>query len=64
MAPDDYEAALPNKPLRERRIKMLKNITESRLIDTAKRIREHKKAGYQEAIWERYINDPLLYSKN
>ena len=60
----DYEAALPNKLLSERRIKMLGNISEPRLVDTAQRIREHKKAGYQEAIWQRYVDDPLLCSKN
>lgn len=64
MGVDDYLATNPGKSLIERRIKMLDKITDAKLRATSAKVRELKMAGYQEAIWERYIADISEWSKN
>ncbi|WP_346342264.1 DUF2399 domain-containing protein [Drancourtella massiliensis] len=50
MTRQDYEKAMSKETISERRIKMLEKITEPRLLPAVERMREEKKAGYQEKL--------------
>lgn len=46
----DYERAISQETVSERRMEMMRNLTIPVLKETAKRIREQKRAGYQELL--------------
>ena len=50
MSPKDYEKALSQEQVSQRRIEMMKNLTHPVLKRTAEKIREWKRAGYQEML--------------
>ena len=50
MTRQDYEQAMSKETISERRMKMLEKITEPRLLPAVERMREEKKAGYQEKL--------------
>lgn len=50
MTRQDYEQAMSKETISERRMKMLEKITDPRLLPAAERMREEKKAGYQEKL--------------
>ncbi len=50
MSGEDYEKALSQEPVSERRMEMMRNLTHPVLKETAKRIREQRRAGYQEML--------------
>ena len=50
MSPKDYEKALSQEQVSQRRIEMMKNLTHPILKRTAEKIREWKRAGYQEML--------------
>ncbi|MDO5416988.1 MAG: TIGR02679 family protein [Lachnospiraceae bacterium] len=52
MSRSDYEKAMSEEPIPERRLEMLKNLTHPELRKTAEQILKHKKAGYQELLLE------------
>lgn len=50
MSEEDYMMSMSDEELSERRLKMLEKITDPEIAATARRIKEHRKAGYQENI--------------
>lgn len=50
MTRQDYEKAMSKETISERRMKMLEKITDPRLLPAVERMREEKKAGYQEKL--------------
>lgn len=57
MSGDDYEKALSQEQVSERRLEMMKNLTNPVLKNTARKIREQKRAGYQEMLLEEMAGD-------
>ena len=57
MSPQDCMASLSEEPLSQRRIKMLEKITDPALRPSADLLCREKRAGYQERILERYVEE-------
>lgn len=57
MASQDYDKAMSEKPISERRMKMLERITDSGLLPVVERMREEKRAGYQEKLINLYTGE-------
>lgn len=57
MGEQDYEKSLSQEPISPKRLKILENITHPELKQTAARIRECKRAGYQELLLEDLAED-------
>ena len=57
MSPEDYEKALSQEQVSQRRIEMMKNLTHPVLKRTAEKIREWKRAGYQEMLIREMAQD-------
>lgn len=55
MSASEYESSRSDKKLSERRLKMLAGITDPALQQTAMAVRDAGAAGYQENIWEMYL---------
>lgn len=55
MEVEDYGHSKPNVPISMRRIKMLEKIEDKELEGTVRAIQEKGMAGYQENIWEVYL---------
>ncbi len=54
MSGKEYRSSLSSEEISPRRLKMLENITDPELTETAEEVRNEKKAGYQENIWAVY----------
>ena len=57
MGPEDYEKAMSGERVSERRLEILKNLSHPELEKTARRLMEHKRAGYQELLLEEMARD-------
>lgn len=55
MSAREYESSRSDRKLSERRLKMLAGITDPALQQTAMAVRDAGAAGYQENIWEMYL---------
>lgn len=55
MSPRDYQDARSGEEISAKRLKMLERIQDEELLETAGEIQKSRKAGYQENIWERYL---------
>lgn len=54
---DAYKKSLSNKGLSEERLEKLNSIADLQLIEIAEEMRQHGKAGYQEAVVESMVED-------
>lgn len=50
-----YEQSRSDEKISEKRLKMLDRITDEELLKTAEAVRESRLAGYQETVWEIYL---------
>lgn len=50
-----YEQSRSDEKISEKRLKMLDRITDEELLETAEAVRESRLAGYQENVWEIYL---------
>ncbi len=57
MGGEDYEKAISQETVSERRMEMMRNLTHPVLKETAKRIREQRRAGYQEMLVGEMVGD-------
>lgn len=57
MSGEDYERTISRETVSERRMEMMKNLTHHVLRETAERIREQKRAGYQEMLIGEMVRD-------
>ena len=55
MSARDYQDARSGEEISAKRLKMLERIQDEELLETAGEIQKSRKAGYQENIWERYL---------
>ncbi|MGE9965533.1 TIGR02679 domain-containing protein [Fusicatenibacter saccharivorans] len=56
MSAKDYEKSRSQERISERRLKMLDRIEDTELVELADAIRKEGVAGYQESIWEVYLD--------
>lgn len=52
MSAEDYEKSRSKEMISEKRLKILDRITDTELEEVVLRIRDEKRAGYQENIWD------------
>ena len=57
MTAEDYEKSKSREMISPRRLKMLDNIWDEQLAQTAEMVKKEKIAGYQENIWSVYLED-------
>lgn len=57
MSAEDYKKSISGEAISEKRKKMLDKITDPQIADTASSIAREGKAGYQENIWELYMEN-------
>lgn len=57
MSARDYQDARSGEEISAKRLKMLERIQDEELLETAGEIQKSRKAGYQENIWERYLEE-------
>lgn len=57
MSIEDYQKALSQEQVSQRRMEMMKNLTHPELKKTAEKIREWKRAGYQEMLIKEMVED-------
>ena len=55
----DYRKCISNKTISERRLMMLRNIKDLKLIQVSQRIEQEKRSGYQEKLIDVYKEDLL-----
>lgn len=55
----DYRKCISNKTISERRLMMLRNIKDLKLIQVSQRIEQEKRSGYQEKLIDVYKEDIL-----
>lgn len=58
MSPQVYERSVSDQPVSEKRMRMLDRIWDPELLETAAAIRWRRAAGYQENVWELYLQTP------
>ena len=63
MTAEDYEKSKSREMISPRRLKMLDNIWDEQLAETAEMVKKEKIAGYQENIWSVYLEDMLSISE-
>ena len=56
MSAKDYEKSRSRENISVRRLKMLDRIEDTELVEIAEAIRKEGVAGYQESIWEVYLD--------
>ena len=57
MSAEDYQKCMSGEEVSERRIKMLENITDGKLKETAEAVKTNRKAGYQENMAGVYLKE-------
>ncbi|MDL2250584.1 TIGR02679 family protein [Lachnospiraceae bacterium OttesenSCG-928-J05] len=57
MSVEDYLASAPAVPLDKKRLQKLRAIKNKSLKDVCQEMRKREMAGYQEALWDRYVED-------